>query len=246
LGFDQFWVSPPEFFELQERARSFSSIGAYALGQVNLAASDRPRRVQAARASTELFEALAVAPAQGRIFDPVETRPGGAQVAVLSNEIWRSAFGARPIVGQQIEIDGVRRTIVGIMPPRYDVADQHVEVWLPLVLDPADRRHRGNHYLYLIGRLADGLPAARARAALGAGRGRLLRQFMSEGCLLTVSGAAFGLVVAVFGVRALIAAYPDSLPRSAEVGLDAGVLVFTLVVALATGAAFGFAPLLHL
>ena len=335
LGFDQFWVSPPEFFELQERARSFSSIGAYAVGQVNLAASDRPRRVQAARASTELFEALAVAPAQGRIFDPVETRPGGAQVAVLSNEIWRSAFGARPIVGQQIEIDGVRRTIVGIMPPRYDVADQHVEVWLPLVLDPADRRNRGNHYLYLIGRLADGVTAARARAeldtllrdwqrsiagtdnppreqrvhtpspqihrlrfdplqaqivgsartsvwvlqgavvfvlliacanlanlllaraesrhkefavraALGAGRGRLLRQFMSEGCLLTVSGAAFGLVVAVFGVRALIAAYPDSLPRSAEVGLDAGVLVFTLVVALATGAAFGFAPLLHL
>src|SRR3989440_8816097 len=49
LGFDQFWVSPPEFFELQERARSFSSIGAYAVGQVNLAASDRPRRVQAAR-----------------------------------------------------------------------------------------------------------------------------------------------------------------------------------------------------
>ena len=83
LGFDQFWVSPPEFFELQERARSFSSIGAYAVGQVNLAASDRPRRVQAARASTELFRALAVAPAQGRIFDPVETRPGGGVIAQI-------------------------------------------------------------------------------------------------------------------------------------------------------------------
>ena len=58
LGFDQFWVSPPEFFELQERARSFSSIGAYGVGQVNLAASDRPRRVQVAQASAELFRAL--------------------------------------------------------------------------------------------------------------------------------------------------------------------------------------------
>ena len=336
LGFDQFWVSPPEFFELQERARSFSSIGAYAVGQVNLAASDRPRRVQVAQASAELFRALGVAPAQGRTFDPAETRPGGAPVAILSDEIWRSAFGARAgIVGQQAEVDGVRRTIVGVMPPRYDVADQHVEVWLPLALDPANRRNRGNHYLYLIARLTDGVTLARARAeldtllrdwqrsitgsdnppreqrvhtpnpedhrlrfdplqaqivggartsvwvlqgavvfvlliacanlanlllaraesrhkefairaAMGAGRGRLLRQFMTEGCLLTLSGAALGLVVAVAGVRALIAAYPDSLPRSAEVSLDAGVLAFTLVVALATGAVFGFAPLLHL
>jgi len=335
MGFDQFWISPPEFLELQERARSFSSIGAYAVGQVNLAASDRPRRVQVAQASAELFRALGVAPAEGRVFDPSETRPGGAQVAILSHEIWRSAFGGRSIVGQLAEIDGVRRTIVGVMPPRFDVADQHVEVWLPLVLDPANRRNRGNHYLYLVGRLADGVTVARARgeleallgdwqrsitgmdnppreqrvhtpntqdhrlrfdplqaqivgsartsvwvlqgavvfvlliacanlanlllaraesrhkefavrAAMGAGRGRLLRQFMTEGCLLTVSGAVLGLAVAVAGVRALIAAYPDSLPRSADVSLDAGVLMFTLVVALATGAVFGFAPLLHL
>src|SRR5689334_9669938 len=335
MGFDQFWVSPPEFFELQERARSFSSIGAYATGQVNLTAVDRPRRVQVAQASAELFRALGVAPAEGRVFDPSETRPGGAQVAILSNEIWRSAFGARPIVGQQAEIDGVRRTIVGVMPPRFDVADQRIEVWLPLVLDPANRRNRSNHYLYLIGRLRGGVTVARARAeletllgnwqrsitgsdnppreqrvhtpdqanhrlrfdplqaqivggartsvwvlqgavvfvlliacanlanlllaraesrhkefavraALGAGRARLLRQFMVEGCVLSCTGAVLGLAVAVAGVRALIAAYPDSLPRSAEVTLDLGVLAFTLVVGLATGAIFGLAPLLHL
>src|SRR6185369_16179117 len=43
LGFDQFWVSPPEFFELRERAQSFSSIGAYSTSQANLTATDRPR-----------------------------------------------------------------------------------------------------------------------------------------------------------------------------------------------------------
>ena len=84
------------------------------------------------------------------------------------------------------------------------------------------------------------------RAALGAGRWRLLRQFMVEGCVLSFAGAALGLVVAVGGVRALIAAYPDSLPRSTEVSLDIGVLLFTLVISLATGAVFGLAPLLHL
>ena len=69
---------------------------------------------------------------------------------------------------------------------------------------------------------------------------------MVEGCLLSFTGAALGLGVAVAGVRALIAAYPDSLPRSADVTLDLGVLAFTLVIGLATGAVFGLAPLLHL
>ena len=84
------------------------------------------------------------------------------------------------------------------------------------------------------------------RTALGAGRVTLMRQFMVEGCLLSFSGAVLGLGIAVAGVRALIAAYPDSLPRSADVSLDLGVLAFTLVIGLATGAVFGLAPLLHL
>jgi len=64
--------------------------------------------------------------------------------------------------------------------------------------------------------------------------------------VLAFTGAALGLGVAVAGVRALIAAYPNSLPRSADVSLDLGVLAFTLIIGLATGAVFGLAPLLHL
>src|SRR5262249_16760444 len=84
------------------------------------------------------------------------------------------------------------------------------------------------------------------RAALGAGRGRLLCQFMAEGCVLSFTGAALGLGVAVVGIRALIAAYPNSLPRSADVSVDLSVLTFTLIISLATGVVFGLAPLLHL
>src|SRR5438477_4432275 len=151
MGFDQFWVSPPEFMELQERARAFSVVGAFAAGQANLTAPDRPRRVNAVQASADLFKVLGVNPMYGRTFDAGETRPNGPLVTILSHEIWRSAFGARPdIVGSQVEINGVRRTVVGIMPPSFDVADQHVEIWNPLVLDPANRRNRYNHYLSLI------------------------------------------------------------------------------------------------
>jgi hypothetical protein len=54
------------------------------------------------------------------------------------------------------------------MPPHFDVADQKAEVWLPLAIDPANRRNRGNHYLYLIGRLADESTLASARGELDA------------------------------------------------------------------------------
>ena len=75
MGFDQFWVSPPEFMELQERARSFSAIGAFSAGQANLTAPERPRRVNATRVSAELDDALGVSPLMGRWFEPEEIRP---------------------------------------------------------------------------------------------------------------------------------------------------------------------------
>ena len=84
------------------------------------------------------------------------------------------------------------------------------------------------------------------RPALGAGRWHLLRRFMSEGLVLSLAGAAIGLALGVFGVRGLIAAFPDSLPRSADVTLDLRVLLFTLIVAVGSATVFGLAPLLHL
>ena len=83
------------------------------------------------------------------------------------------------------------------------------------------------------------------RTALGAGRGRLLRQFMAEGVTLAILGGAAGLALAYGGLKALIAANPNSLPRSADIGLDVTVVAFTIVTALLTGFVFGLAPLLH-
>ena len=336
LGFDQFWMDPPEFFEFRERTRAFSSVGAFSSGNVNLSGRDRSRRVVSAIVSASLFQALGVDPLQGRTFTEEETLPNGPAVAVVSSELWQSALGGQSdVVGSQVEIDGVKRTIVGVMPPGFDVADNHIVVWLPLGLDPKNRQNRGSHFLYLVGRLADGqtIVSARAeletllegwqqassgianpapnqrvhtpntkrhrlridplqaqivgsatraiwilqgavvfvlliacanlanlllaraesrhkefavRAALGASRTRLLRQFMTEGLLLSALGAVFGMALAVAGVRTLIATYPDSLPRATAVSVDGGVLAFTLLIAIVTGAVFGLAPLLHL
>src|SRR3954467_15758493 len=167
MGFDQFWVSPPEFLEFQERTRAFSAVGAFATNQANLSAADRPRRVNNGLVSAGLFKVLGVSPMLGRAFDPSETVPNGPPVAMLSYETWQSAFGGtRDIVGAQVEINSVRRTIVGVMPPHFDVADNHIETWLPLAIDPANRLNRGSHFLHLIGRLNDTATQAGAQAEL--------------------------------------------------------------------------------
>ncbi len=83
------------------------------------------------------------------------------------------------------------------------------------------------------------------RTALGAGRARLLQQFMTEGVLLSVTGGILGLILARVGIQAILRAYPNSLPRTAEVAVDPTVLLFTLGVSVITGIVFGFAPIMH-
>jgi predicted permease len=83
------------------------------------------------------------------------------------------------------------------------------------------------------------------RAALGADRWRVVRQVLMESVLLSLFGAAVGLLLARWGTSLLLAAVPGSLPRAAEIGIDPYVLLFTVVIAIVTGILFGLAPAIH-
>jgi len=83
------------------------------------------------------------------------------------------------------------------------------------------------------------------RAALGARRGRIIRQLLTESVLLSVLGGTLGMAVGVWATRAMVAGIPDGLPPFVEVGLDPRVLFFSIAVTVASGALFGLAPAIH-
>ena len=177
LGEVPFQLSAPEYLELREVNRSFAAIGAFSIGfsvgagEVNLTTADGARRVRNVNVDEHLLTALGLQAAQGRLFARGEadrTHPQAPlpAVAILSHELWQSAFGGQPIVGKLVDVNSRPRVVIGIMPPGADVLDIRPEIWLPLGLTPSNRANRRGHNLRVIGRLKDGVSPEAARTEL--------------------------------------------------------------------------------
>lgn len=84
------------------------------------------------------------------------------------------------------------------------------------------------------------------RAALGASMGRVVQQLVAEAVLLALGGGAIGLGLAAVGTRAVLGILPSALPRAEQIGVDRNVLLFTVIISLATGLLFGLVPALKI
>jgi putative ABC transport system permease protein len=327
-GLRRFWVSPPEYFDLKRDLKSWSQMEAWVNGGASLAATNQPIRVTASFVTGGLLPLMGVSPAIGRGLTPQDDVPKGPQIAVISDGLWRRAFGGDPaILGKDTQLNGAPCTIVGVMPKGFEFPPGEAdppEIWVTLQLDPASPGSRGGHFLYLIGRMRPettllqaqneitqytqrsaeiagprghafrpefhtivmfplhgevvrtvrtamltllgavffvlliacvnvaNLLLARAetrhkeiavRTALGASLWRLARQFITEGVLFSMFGAAAGLLLGFAGLRLIIRTNGGTVPRIAEVGMNGRVLLFTLAMCVVTGLFFGLAPL---
>jgi putative ABC transport system permease protein len=282
-------------------------------------------RIYAQAISSGTFDVLGASALRGRTFSPEDYRAGAPHVCVIAHRLWKLRYsGSDDVVGRDIELDGEKYKVVGVMPAEFQFPLNVYDLWTPWVFSDAERANHRDRGMSIYARLRPGATIAQAQAeldaladamvaqfpateknwnprigptklgapedtrrqltvlmgatgfvlliaclnvanlllaraaarrreiglrfALGAGRGRIVRQLLAESMLLAAIGGAAGLAAGWWCARALMAAFPQRIGRPAFefAGLDTKVFWFALMVSVATGLAFGLAPALML
>ena len=332
LGLRDVPFSVPELDDLRNRAGVFTDVSAVASDSVNLTGAGHPERLEFLVTHHNYFSMLGVAPQIGRLFGPQDFALGFAPVVVLSDGLWRRAYGADlNVIGRTIRLDNDPYTIIGVLPRGFrhpgPTVTGNVEVFntAGFSAHPAPPPARSTRNMPAsIGRLQPGItleqaqarltamatqirhdyptdyPAqsqwtieiqplqealvgnvrpmllvllgavilvvlivslnianlllARAsgrqqemavRSALGASRGRMIRQMLTESTLLSVLGGMAGVLTTVGAMGFVLRLVPSNIPRLNEVRVDWVVLAFAIAISVLTGLVFGLAPALQ-
>ena len=324
--------SKPELDDLQTRAGVFEDVTPIFEGSENVTGAGQPERLDGVNGSFSYFSMLGVTPQIGRLFGPQDFVPGFAEKAVISDGLWRRAYGADPnVVGRTLRLDNDPVTIIGVLPPGFrhpgPTVSGDAEVFCAFggTGEPFPKPMRGTRILVNgIGRLKHGLTLAKAqerltamaaqlrhdfpadyppqaqwtieiqplqetlvgnvrpmllvllgaailivlivslnianlllarasarqqemavRLSLGASRGRMVRQMLTESMLLSLIGGAAGVATAVGTLDFILRFVPSNIPRLNEVRIDWVVLAFALLISILTGLIFGLVPAFH-
>jgi putative ABC transport system permease protein len=341
--------APVTYEGLRPRVTTFDALAAYNPIEAELTGRGEPQQVPAIQVSPNFFTTLGVTPSRVRAFLTGATAADDDQSVIVSDRLWRSSFNSDPdIVGQSLTVDGLPRTVVGVLPPTFSFTPAIRGGALPEANIFLFTRWAGdtntNAFLFLLGRMTAGTTRERAEAeltpllnessivpggalgmegalesnvprrartvglqeygtesvrtlllmlvgavsfvlliacvnvanlqmarltsrrgelsvrmALGAGRGRIVRQLLTEAIVLSLVGASLGMILADIAIDATLPLVPQAvLPRTGSIVIDARVMAFclglsllsTVVVGLlpalrVTGAAFGEGRALH-
>ena len=160
-------VAYPNFIDWRDQNNAFENIGVFRRQSYNLTGSGEPERLIGWQLSADVFPALKVTPARGRLFTYDEDKPGANPVVVLSHGLWQRRFGGDPnILEQTMTLDGRSFSVIGVMPPGFQFPRPGAELWAPVgqVSKDPGWENRGNHPgLTGIARLKPGVTVDQAR-----------------------------------------------------------------------------------
>ncbi len=164
---DEMSISYPNFIDWRSQNHVFEKIGVYNRNSYNLTGAGEAERIPTAQISADLFSALRVNAALGRVFTNDEDKPGANPVVVLSHGLWQRRFGGQTnILNQSLTLNGKSYTVIGVMPKGY-LYPSRVDMWVPVGQVAADPNweQRGNHPgLYGVARLKPGATLEQAQA----------------------------------------------------------------------------------
>jgi len=153
------------YFTYKKLARSLEAIGVYQASALNVSdprGGGEPQRMSSAFITQSVIPLLQVPPLIGRNFTEAEDVPKGPNVAIISEGLWRSRFGAdRGVLGRTIDLNGRTWEIIGVMPKRFRFPSPETQIWIPMRLDANDPSPGGFNYDG-IARLRNGVTVAAA------------------------------------------------------------------------------------
>jgi predicted permease len=157
-----------DFAAWKQRSGVFEDLAPSYDNERTLTGQGAPQLLIGYAVSANYLRILDVEPQVGRLYNDEEDRPGGPQVALLSDSLWRATFHADPeIVGKAITLDGSPFTVLGVMPPRFNYPSS-VQVWTPAAISPAAFDDYDHTYVRILGRLKPGVSLAEAQKAANA------------------------------------------------------------------------------
>ncbi|HSE68521.1 MAG TPA: ABC transporter permease, partial [Gemmatimonadales bacterium] len=176
-GQDRYSVSQPEFMDYKGLTGLFENAAAYTGAGFTLTGDGgEPERIRGMTVTRDFFPVLGISAARGRTFEGEEGRQGVEPVVLLTHEFWQSRLGGDPeVLSRSLTLNGVRRRVIGILPP--GVMLEGASAFIPLFINPDSLMGRATNYLSVVARLRPGITISQTQQALNALTDRLNTEY---------------------------------------------------------------------
>ncbi len=160
--------SAPELADVASQSKSFAAVGGLGMQAADYSGGGEPLQLSLGLVAGDFFGVFGAQPALGRTLAPADDVPGGAQVLVLSHQLWQEQFAGDPsVIGRTVTLAGKSYTVVGVMPADFRSIRGEADLFAPIqVFYPAAAKSRGAHLLGLYALLRPGVTLDQAQSEL--------------------------------------------------------------------------------